>query len=125
MAFTYAGTLATDLDKVRFYINDVTENSGPKPGGGNFTDAELTNLVTAEGSWRKAVAAAFETLAAAWSTYVDTTVGPRRQSLSQVADAYRDMAKQWRKLYGAASSSGTRAPTRIDGYSDDVAADEV
>jgi len=125
MAFTYLGTLATDRDKVRFYIGDTVENSGPKPASGNFTDAEVDGLVTTEGSWQKAVAAGFETLAGLWSQYVDTAIGPRRQSYSQTAAGYEKLAKTWRRRSGSQARAGSRAVTRVDGYSDDVAADDV
>ena len=125
MAFTYVGDLSTDLDKVRFHISDTVENSGPKPGSGNYSDAELGGLITTEGSYQKAVAATFETLAGAWSQYVDTAIGPRRQSYSQTAKGYETLAKTWRRRSGSASGAGSRAVTRVDGYSDDVAADAV
>jgi len=51
MAFTYAGDLGTDRDKVRFYINDRVSGSGPRPSDGNFTDDEISGLITAEGNW--------------------------------------------------------------------------
>ena len=125
MAFTYDGDLSTNLDKTRFYISDTVENSGPKPGSGNFTDAELGGLITAEGSYQKAVAAAFETLAGVWSQYVDISVGPRRQAYGQTAAGYEKLAKTWRRRSGSASGAGSRAVTRVDGYSDDIAADSV
>jgi len=125
MAFTYLGTLATNRDKVRFYLDDVTENSGPQPAGGNFTDEELDGLITAEGSWQKAVAAGYETLAGMWGQYVDISVGPRRQSLSQTAARYEKLAQTWRRRSGSQARAGSRAVTRVDGYSDDVASDET
>ena len=126
MAFTYLGTLATNREKVRFHINDRTQGSGPRPSSGNFTDAELDGLITAEGgSWQKAVAAAFEALAGEWAGYVDTSIGPRKQSYSQAATRYESLAKTWRRRAGSASKAGSRAVTRVDGYSDDVASDEV
>lgn len=126
MTLTYTGDLATDLDKVRFYIQDTVANSGPKPAGANFTDTELNGLITVEGSWQRAVAGAFEVLAGLWGQYVDIAVGPRRESLSQTAANYAKQAGEWRAKYGgSASGTGTRQPTRVDGYSDDVAADEV
>ena len=127
MAFTYLGTLATDRDKVRFYLGDTVENSGPEPSGGNFSDAEVDGLVTTEGSWQKAVAAGFEILAGQWSQYVDTAIGPRRQSYSQTAKGYENLAKTWRRRSGSSSvgGAGSRAVTRVDGYSDDVASDET
>ena len=125
MAFTYVGDLSTNLDKVRFYISDTVENSGPQPGSGNFTDEELSGLITAEGSYQKAVAAAFETLAGEWSQYVDISVGPRRQAYGQTAKGYEALAKTWRRRSGSQARAGSRAVTRVDGYSDDIAADQV
>lgn len=125
MTFTYAGTLATNLDKVRFYIGDKVASSGPRPAGGNFTDEELGGLITAEGSWQRAVAGAFEALAAEWGTSTDITLGPRSESLSQVAARYATQAGEWRKKYGTAGRAGSRYPTRVDGYSSDIASDEV
>lgn len=126
MTFTYAGTLATNLDRVRFYIQDTVSGDGPKPDNVNFTDAELTGLLTVEGSWQRAVAGAFEALASAWARYADIQVGVRREALLAIAEFYRRQAKEWRDQYGASASGvGTRHPTRIDGYSSDVASDEV
>ena len=127
MTLTYAGTLATDLDKVRFYIQDTAANTGPKPAGANFTDAELGGLITVEGTWQKAVAGAFEILAGLWGQYVDMQVGPRRESLSQTAARYESLAARWRKAAGGSSAStvGHRFPTKVDGYSHDVRSDAV
>ena len=125
MTLTYTGNLGTSLDKVRFYISDKVASSGPLPDGGNFTDDELNGLITAEGTWQRAVAGAFEIIAAAWSKYADITVGSRRESLSQIAASYQKQAESWRKQHGTASSTGARAMTRVDGYSDDIASDDV
>ncbi len=115
MAFTYLGTLATDRDKVRFYIQDKTENSGPLPSDGNFTDAEIDGLLTAEGNWEQAVAAAFEALEAAWAGYADWQVGPRRESASQIAERYAQKAEVWRDK----QQGGVATLTRTDAYTDD------
>ena len=126
MAFTYAGDLSTDLDKVRFYIQDTASGGGPKPSSGNFTDAELTGLVSTEGNWQRAVAAGLSILAAAWAKYADTELGPRRQALHQIADRYTAMANQWRQEHGVSGGgAGSRHPTRIDGYSDDISSEQV
>lgn len=126
MAVTYDDTLATDRDKVRFYLQDTVEDSGPKPSDGNFSDNEIAGLVTAEGSWIKAVAAGYEVLAAAWAAYADWQAGPRRENASQIAERYAERADVWRRRHGAtATGAGTRHPTRADGYSDDVASDST
>ena len=120
MTFTYVGDLSTDLDKVRFYIQDTTENSGPKPGNANFTDEELGGLITLEGSWQRGVAAGFEALAASWAFYADRAAGPRREAFSQIAARYQKLAQEWRAKHGATGGgAGYRAVTRVDGYSDD------
>lgn len=130
MTFTYAGTLATDLDKVRFYLQDSVENAGPKPNDGNFTDAELSGLITVEGTWGRAVAAGFEALAAAWRRHTTFTADGLTVQYSDVAEGYDEAALTWRRRYGGvvgegATRAGSRAVTRVDGYSDDEPSHEV
>lgn len=127
MTFTYVGTLATDLDYIRFKISDTTSGSGPKPSGGNFTDEEIAGLLTAEGTTERTIAALYETLAATWARYVDTRIGDRDEKLSKVADHYLDLATQWRDDYGFASTTGfaTGFATRSDGYSTDIDSGEA
>lgn len=128
MTFTYLGTLATDVDKVRFYTGDTSNapDVGIKPGGVNFTDEELSGLVTAEGKWQRAVAAVYEALAALFAQEVDEREGEKSTSYSQKAKQYAALAKEWRTQHGH-STSGVLvyAMTRVDGYSDDIPADEV
>ena len=127
MAVTYSNTLSTDRDKVRFYINDTVSGAGPKPSSANFDDAEIAGLLTLEGSVGKAVAACLETLAALWAVEVDIAVGSRRESLSQAATKFESLAKTWRDRHGGSTSSvmGVRHLTRVDGYSSDLASNEV
>ena len=126
MAITYTGELTTDLDRVRFYLGDTVNGTGIKPDGSNFTDAELNGLVTLEGSWQRAVAGACEALVMLYAPEVDIAVGPRRESLSQAAARYEKQAESWRKRYGRSTGSVvTGALTRVDGYSDDIAANEL
>lgn len=126
MAFTYVGDLTTDRDKVRFYIQDTASAAGPKPDGANFTDAEIDGLVTAEGSWQRAVAAGFEALAAIWGNKYDFTSEGQSFRRSTPSDKFMTLAGKWRAQYG---SAGTRvrslASTRVDAYSDDINSDEV
>jgi len=125
MAFTYAGDLSTDLDKVRFHLQDTVENSGPKPGDGNFTDAELNGLITEQGTWERATAVALDVLETAWATYADLKVGPRSESLSQIADRYARKAQAWREKYGLEDTGGSVFAQRIDQFSDDIPHDEI
>lgn len=127
MAFTYVGDLSTSLDKVRFHIGDTVEDAGPKPSDGNFTDAELSGLVTSEGSWQRAVAAAYETLDTLWTKHVSFNADGMSANLSDVAAGYRAQALHWRDLYGYTNTgkSGSSAPTRKDGYSTDIPSDRV
>lgn len=119
---TYVGTLLTDLDKVRFAIGDTVVNAGPKPADVNFTDAELSALVTLEGTWQRATAAAFENLAALWTKHVTFSAGDMSASQSDVAAMYVELAKTWRMKWGsaAATGGGSSPVIRSDGYSDDL-----
>jgi hypothetical protein len=127
MTYTYNSTLADDRDKIRLRIGDTTENNGPRPGGGNFSDEEIAGVLSDEGSVNTTIAALYEILAAQWASYVDTEMGDRDERLSQVADRYQKLAKQYRADYGYATTSGfaTGFTTRVDGYSDDVSAGDV
>lgn len=126
MTFTYVGTLVTNLDEIRFKIQDTVSGSGPKPSGGNFTDEEIAGLLTTEGNVERTIAALYEALASIWGHYVDSSIGPRNERLSQVADRYQKMATQWRKDYGFGGTTlVTGFVTRVDGYSDDVDSGEA
>lgn len=128
MSFTYTDTLSASRDKVRFYLQDTTYNAGPKPADANFSDEELDGLISVEGNWQRAVAAGFEALAAAWQRYPSFSADGLQLSRSDIAKGYASKAAEWRKLYGVATSTtraGSRAVTRVDGYSDDVDSHEV
>lgn len=121
MTFTYAGTLATDLDTIRFQIGDTVENSGVKPNDGNFSDEEINGLLAREGTAERTIAALYENLAAVWARYVNTRIGPRSEELGKVADNYLKLAKQYRDDYGYGRTTlRTGFVTRVDGYSDDI-----
>lgn len=127
MAFTYVGDGSTDLDKLRFHIGDTTSGSGPLPSSGNLTDEELGWLLTSEGSVDKAVAAAMDAVAVRWSSYADLTVGPRKESYAQIAQAWQDRAARWREDRGvkSATTGSVGFVTRQDGYSEDYSAGDV
>lgn len=107
MTFTYLGTLATDLDIVRFQIGDTVASSGPKPNGGNFTDEEISGLITLTGSADAAITRIYQILANVWAMYVDTKIGPRDEKLSQVAARYATLATQWSQLTGIPVTAGS------------------
>ena len=126
VTITYLGTLATDLDKVRFNLSDTVENAGPRPADANYTDAELNGLISQEGSWQRAVAAGFERLAAEWTRYPSFR---ETQGLSlnrtDIAAGFRDSAGEWRARFGAAIPVYVAGQITKDGYSDDVASDDM
>lgn len=117
MAFTYNGTLTTNLDRCRFYLQDVVSAAGPKPSDGNFTDAELEALVTLEGNWQRAVAAGFEALAAAWQKHVTYSADGLQIDRSDIAKGYAEKAADWRKQFGRAGARPIATLARTDAYS--------
>ena len=121
MAFTYVGDLSTNRDKVRFYLGDKVEDSGPRPSDGNYTDAEIDGLITVEGSYQRAIAAGFETLSAEWRKYPSFKADGLSLNRTDIADGYAAQAKEWRRKYGGSGGGmGSQAVTRRDGYSDDI-----
>lgn len=93
MAFTY--DLATAIGQVRLAIGDTSSatGAGVRPDGTNLSDAEIAYFLTAEGDdVGLATARACEALAMMWSNVADLQVGPRRESLGQVAARYAERA---------------------------------
>ena len=125
MTLTYVGDYSTDLDKVRFHIGDIVASGGPRPADANYTDEVLTPLITAAGSWQRAVAMLLDNLAIEWTRHSNITVGPRRQDFSDVARGYRLQAKEWRADNNILPGVIVAGVIRVDGYSDDVPSDDV
>ena len=124
MAVTYNGTLDSNLERIRFHIQDTTYGTGPKPGKGNFTDNELNGLVTTEGTWQRAVAAAFAALSALWRRYPALNGNQVTLDTLAIAESYAAQAKEWRRKYGSNIRMGSAVPTRVDAYSSDVTSTE-
>jgi hypothetical protein len=126
MTFTYSdASISTDLAKVRLEVGDTTQNSGPRPGGSNYSDAEINYFLDQETTVGRAAARAFEVLAAEWSRYAGSLgLGPRQQAFQQ-AQSYRDQARIYRRLHGGAARAGASGVIRVDAFSDDVDSFEV
>ena len=118
MAFSYAGSMSTDLDRVRFYLGDTEQGSGPKPNGENFSNDEVVGLITHEGDWRLAVAAGYETLAAMWAKNTSFSVVNGSFTRSDAAQRFLDLAEDWRNKYGEADDApkrpGSVAVAKVD-----------
>jgi len=46
MSFTYDFAVNAAIARVRLAIGDITRDSGVKPDGSNFTDAEILAILT-------------------------------------------------------------------------------
>ena len=119
MTFSYA--INNDIGKVRLYTGDITEGSGVRADGTNFSDEELALLLSQEDDdWHRAVAAVCEILSLEWAKVADVTVGPRKESLSGVSKRYGALASAFRGQYGG-GGEGTAFVVgliREDGYSE-------
>ena len=116
MAFTYSDGGTTTLNRLRLEIGDVDET---RP---LFTDGELNDFIAQDTSVLASAAHACETLAVRYSRDFDFSADGSSFRKSTVADMYRQMAK---RLRARATGTTTSMPTRKDGYSDDIASDEV
>ena len=119
MTVTYVGNLSNNRDKVRFYLGDKEDGAGPLPEDANFSDAEIDGLISSEGSWQRAVAAGFETLAARWRRHPTFKADGLTLNRTDIANGFLAQAKEWRRSYGRGGGAGSRAVTRVDAYSDD------
>lgn len=128
MAFTY-NLASTDADivlisQVRLEIGDTVQNAGVLPTGGNLQDEEILLKLTEAGrSVALATTAICGLLARRWALAVDVAVGPRKESLSQVA-------ARWQALAGGEDSAAVygsfvAGTARSDGYSAAATGDSV
>lgn len=110
--FDLTNTDATIFQRSQFrlLIGDATENDGPRPGQANFQDDELDTFVLLEnGNLNRAVARAFEVLAAEWSRLAGSyRLGPESEEMRQAA-AFADRAKTARELYGFTTAEPTES----------------
>jgi hypothetical protein len=113
VTFTY--TLSTQIGQVRFRLQDTTEPA-------LLTDEEITLCLTDEGSVAGAAAAGAEAIAHRYAH------GLNFKSDDQEFDA-GDRAKQWAelatKLRRQAGGTASLVLTKVDGYSQDIPADQV
>ena len=100
MSINYDDRLTDDSDKVRFWLQDTVDDRGKKPANKNFSDAEITALISQGGSWESAVALGFDALAAAWQSETTFSVENGSYSRSDAAKGYRDLADDWRERHG-------------------------
>ena len=107
MSINYDDRLTDDSDKMRFWLQDTVDDRGPKPAKKNFSDAEIDALITAEGSWQRAVAAGFEVLTSAWQSETTFSVQNGSYTRSDAANGYRKMAIEWRDKHGYAGDGAT------------------
>lgn len=129
--FTYSES-DSNLDRVRRRINDTVKDAGPLPNDANFTDSEIEQFLSGEGTrpgqWQRAVAAALEALAAAWIRYPSFQADGINLSRSHIARNYSEEARELRKRfgYGDGMMVDTKGVIRVDGYNtDDTVSTEV
>lgn len=123
MTFSY--DIATQVGQVRLEIGDSTYGTGILPDGTNLSDEEIQFYLTREGGVGAAVAGVCEMLSIRFSNLADIAIGPRRESMSQIAKAYSDRAKALRIQYGGSTGRAfSTSPVRTDGFADAAAAEE-
>lgn len=118
MSFTY--DLAEDVGKLRLMVGDSVFSNGPRPGedeASNYSDEELQHFIDHEGSVERATGLVFETLSAEWSTFATITLGPRKEELSKIAEAFAARGRVARQRFGGGSSFSV-GWSRVDGYSE-------
>jgi hypothetical protein len=115
MSFTYV--LTENVGKVRFELGDYTVLAGVRPSGANFTDEEITAVLTAEGDdILSTVIRLMDVLSREWAIAVDITLGPRKEAFSQVSKHYADLAARLRDDQGEGSAGTNLRFNRQDGY---------
>lgn len=99
MAFSYqlasSDSAVVLRSKVRFELGDTEFQAGVLPDGDNFSDAEIDLYLAQNGNdVEEATTALMLVLSRRWSNLADVQVGPRRESLSQIAKAWQARATE-------------------------------
>jgi hypothetical protein len=111
----------TDIGKVRLELGDDVEGRGVRPGGSNLLDAALEVWLDREGGIMPAVAAACEALSRQWAGVANIALGPRREELAGISEAWAKRGAELRAQYGGMGYGGfSVSMTRIDGYSENA-----
>jgi len=119
---TYTYKLSTNAGYVRFLSQDNVEEQGILPGGSNFSDEEISAILTEVDNSREAAAVVLLELASRrWSTYVDTDMGPLKEKLSQASVRLMAQAAKMRETYGVVTQGDVAMVVaaklmRDDGY---------
>lgn len=128
MAFSYSAA-ATDKDRLRLFLGDTMENSGPRPQGEdtvdatNFSDEELEDVIEFEGNLYRAMAHCLEILAAQWTPFVTFQGDGISISRSHINRNFSSEAATLRKKHGWGATGGGAESwpvIRVDGYNEDL-----
>ncbi len=97
MAFSY--DVSTPLGQLRLEIGDTILDAGPRPGGLNYSDAELNvvlaPVITAGNGYNLAVSRVLRRLANEWSRQANISIGEYSAQYASVAENYRKQAAAW------------------------------
>lgn len=109
MAFTYdiaaSGEYLT-ISQIRLEIGDTVEDSGVRPDGRNFSDAELLSIYGDEGDHvGRAAARCCELLAREWGRVPKTTLRGDAIDPSQASVNFAREARELRRAHGSAGVS--------------------
>lgn len=86
MSFSYDTTIATDLDKVRLLLGDVTQSSAL------FSDEEIQALLDSGGSPERVAADLARALGARFALKADKRIGDLSISYSKISSTYFELA---------------------------------
>lgn len=97
MTFSYDDALSTDVDVVRFLLQDTTQS------GAELSDEEITYWVTSSGSAGQAALACARALHMKYSRLVDREIGDMRIWYGQKAKAWNQAISQLEKTASVTS----------------------
>ena len=124
MTFTYTPDFTTNRDNIRLRTGDTQTDAGPRPDKRNFSDEEITQILSDEGATvNAAIASCFEILANEWSAWaMSERRGEAQFDAKEVADKFSKQAVFWRKKPGGSTEANLASSVitleREDAYTD-------
>ena len=118
MAFSYSVGGDTDLNTLRLEIGDTISATA------KFQDEELNDIIDDETDVFNSAARCFEILSNRHAGDFNFSADGASFQKGSLSEAYRKRAQDYR-FKAQSEDTQTSTVTRVDGYSDDVAADET
>lgn len=126
-SYTYdaTGLAGSAVYRVRRVVGDVGVDGTVTSATCHFADEEISYAITDAGDETTAAIELLEQLATLYAGKADVSAGSQKISLGKISSMYAARAERLLARSDDGNTITDLATTRVDGWSDDIAADDV